>query len=126
MARPTLPGFDDIDPLAVPLPHGTEVTTRVERISGARRIPQGVIGRVVRARDGGFDVHLVGTGEVWYARDELLPRKPGQLDFALRREAAWDALRPCVVLEATVGPHAWGLANDKAAQNDNEANADLS
>ena len=40
-------GLAPIDPLAVPLPHGTEVTTRVERLAGDRRIPQGVVGRVV-------------------------------------------------------------------------------
>lgn len=101
-----------LDPLGAPLPHGTEVTTRVDKLLGERRIPQGVVGRVVRAHDGGFDVQVVGSGEVWYARDELLPRRAGQVQFARRRAAAWDALRPCVVLEATVGSRAWGLADD--------------
>lgn len=96
------------------LPHGTEVTTRVERYSGERRLAPGVIGRVVRARDGGYDVHFVGVGEVWFAHDELDARKTGQLDFAVRREAAWTALRPCVVLEAVVGSHAWGLADERS------------
>jgi len=77
MSDSRIKGLEDVDLLAVPLPHGTEVTTRVERLSSGRRIRQGVIGRVVRARDGGFDVLIVGTGEVWYTRDELLPRKPG-------------------------------------------------
>jgi hypothetical protein len=97
--------------LLVPLPHGTEVTTRVERLCDGRRVPQGVVGRVVRARGGGFDVLFAGLGEVWYARGELLPRKPGQLHFALRREATWQALRRCVVLEAVVGSRAWGLSD---------------
>jgi hypothetical protein len=101
-----------IDPLAVPLPHGTEVTTRVERVSGDRRIPQGVVGRVVAIHDSGLDVQVVGLGVVRYARDELLPRKAGQIRFAEQRATDWDALRPCVVLEATVGSRAWGLATE--------------
>ncbi len=32
--------------------------------------------------------------------------------FAEQRAADWDALRPCVVLEATVGSRAWGLADE--------------
>jgi hypothetical protein len=96
----------------VPLPHGTEVSTRVDRTSGARRLAHGTVGRVVRERDGGFDVHIVGVGEVWYAREELELRRPGQARFAERREAAWAALKPCTVLEAVVGSHAWGLAGE--------------
>ncbi|RKH55189.1 DNA polymerase beta superfamily protein [Corallococcus aberystwythensis] len=108
-------GLEQIDRLSVPLPHGTEVTTRVERVASAgRRIPQGVVGRVVRAHDGGFDVQIVGVGEVWFARDELVPRRAGQVQFAQRREAAWGALRPCVVLETRVGSHAWGLADERS------------
>jgi hypothetical protein len=105
-------GLAAIDPLAAPLPHGTEVTTRVERQLGERRIPQGVVGRVVAIRDGGFDVLVTGVGVVPYSREELLPRRPGQVRFAERREASWEALRPCVVLEATVGSRAWGLADE--------------
>lgn len=101
-----------IDPLAVPLPHGTEVATRVERVSGDRRIPQGVVGRVVAIFPDGLDVQVVGVGVVRYAREELLPRRPGQVRFAEKRAADWDALRPCVVLEATVGSRAWGLASE--------------
>lgn len=108
-------GLEQIDRLSVPLPHGTEVTTRVERVASAgRRIPQGVVGRVVRAHDGGFDVQIVGVGEVWFARDELVPRRVAQVQFARRREAAWGALRPCVVLETRVGSHAWGLADARS------------
>ncbi|WP_163870269.1 DNA polymerase beta superfamily protein [Myxococcus eversor] len=108
-------GLEQVDRLSVPLPHGTEVTTRVERLaSGGRRIPQGVVGRVVRARDGGLDIQIVGMGEVWFAREELVPRRPGQVQFARRREAAWQSLVPCVVLETRVGSHAWGLANEKS------------
>lgn len=107
-----LSGLTDIDPLSVPLPHGTEVTTRVERVVNGRRLPQGMPGRVVRARDGGLDVLIAGVGEVWFARPEITPRKAGQLEFAQRREKSWADLHPCRVLEATVGSRAWGLAED--------------
>ena len=112
MDRHHAKGLASIDPLAVPLPHGTEVTTRVERLAGDRRIPQGVVGRVVAIRDDGLDVLVTGVGVLRYARDELLPRRPGQVRFAEQRAADWAALRPCVVLEATVGSRAWGLADD--------------
>lgn len=105
-----LSGLAEIDPLSVPLPHGTEVTLRVERVLHGRRVPQGLVGRVVRARDGGFDVLVTGVGELWYARSELAPRRTGQMQFAQRRESAWQSLHPCRVLEATVGSNAWGLA----------------
>lgn len=105
-------GLAPIDPLSVPLPHGTEVTTRVERLVGDRRVPQGVVGRVVGIRDDGLDVLVTGIGTLRYARDELVPRRPGQVRFADQRAADWEALRPCVVLEATVGSRAWGLADE--------------
>lgn len=104
----------EVDPLSVPLPHGTEVTLRVERLHHGRRVPQGLVGRIVRARDGGFDVLVTGVGEIWYERAELAPRRAGQLHFAQRREAAWQSLFPCRVLEATVGSQAWGLADEKS------------
>ncbi|MFT3912932.1 MAG: nucleotidyltransferase domain-containing protein [Anaeromyxobacteraceae bacterium] len=55
---------------------------------------------------------MTGIGVVRYARAELLPRRPGQVRYAERREADWSALRGCVVLEATVGSRAWGLADE--------------
>lgn len=70
------------------------------------------MGRVVGQEGNGLVVQVVGVGPVRFARDELLPRKQGQLRFAARRAAAWDALRPCIVLEATVGSRAWGLADE--------------
>ena len=106
-----LRGPAELDPLSVPLPHGTEVTTRVDRVLGERRVPLGAVGRVVRQVDNRYDVQIVGVGVVTYVRDELLPRKQGQLRYALRRAADWEALRPCVILSATVGSHAWGLAD---------------
>jgi hypothetical protein len=102
----------ELDPLSVPLPHGTEVSTRVDRALGDRRVPQGAVGRVVGSEGLFFDVLIVGIGQVRYARDEIVPRKVGQVRYAQRRAASWEALSPCVVLEARVGSHAWGLAGE--------------
>jgi hypothetical protein len=111
-------GLTHLDPLAVPLPAGTEVTTRVDRTLGERVVPQGAVGRVVASHAGGaVDVQLIGIGMLQYQRAELLPRKLGQARFAHRREAAWSALRPCIVLEAVVGSRAWGLS-DEASDTD--------
>jgi hypothetical protein len=100
-----------LDPQAVPLPNGTEVVSRVDRLlDGGRRVPQGALGRVVSSEGDAFVVRVVGVGDVPYRRDELVPHKAGQWRYARRRAAAWDALRPCVVLETRVGSHAWGLA----------------
>jgi len=102
-----------LDPTSAPLPHGTEVTTRVDRVlSAERRVPQGAVGRVVGVRGTEIDVHVVGVGTLRYERSELVPRKIGQIRYARRRESAWAALRPCVVLESTVGSRAWGLAEE--------------
>ena len=102
-----------IDPLAAPLPHGTEVTTRVDRvISSDRRVPQGAVGRVVGSRGAEIDVSIVGVGTLRYDRTELVPRKQGQVRYAHRRKDAWDALRPCAILESTVGSRAWGLSDE--------------
>jgi hypothetical protein len=107
-----LRGLAHLDPLAVPLPNGTEVTTRVDRALGERRVPQGAVGRVMATRAEGIDVMLVGIGVVRYQRDELVPRKIGQVRHAERRGASWAALRACTVLEAVVGSRAWGLAGE--------------
>ncbi len=109
-----LRGLDHLDPLSVPLPHGTEVSTRVDRDHQPRRIPLGAVGRVMAEHDGVYDVQIIGVGIVSYARSELMPRKAGQLRFALRRAADWDALRRCAVLDATVGSRAWGLADERS------------
>jgi hypothetical protein len=71
-----------LDARAVPLPHGTEVVTRVDRIVGERRVPQGSVGRVSRADGEDLDVTIVGVGVVRYTRDELTPRRVGQVLFA--------------------------------------------
>lgn len=107
-----LAGLRDIDPEAVPLPSGTEVITRVDRMAGERRIPQGAMGRVVGVDGDVVRVRIVGVGEASFLRREVVPRKAGQLRFARRREAAWASLRPCVVLRAVVGSQAWGLAGE--------------
>lgn len=102
-----------LDPTSAPLPHGTEVTTRVDRVlSDDRRIPQGAVGRVVGSRGAEIDVNIVGVGTVRYDRGELVPRKIGQVRYARRRQSAWEALRPCTVIESTVGSRAWGLAGE--------------
>ena len=103
-----------LDPLAVALPHGTEVTTRVYRVSGERRVPQGTVGRVVKIAGEELDVAIVGVGTLRYARRELSPRRVGQVLWAQRRDSAWSALLPCVVLDAQVGSHAWGLADESS------------
>ena len=104
-------GLTDLDPRAVPLPNGTEVTTTVERRAGERRIAAGAVGRVVASAGTQVTVRLVGVGEVDYLRAELVPRKVGQLGYARRRHAAWSALSGNVVVDALVGSQAWGLAD---------------
>jgi predicted nucleotidyltransferase len=101
-----------LDARAVPLPHGTEVITRVDRIVGERRVPQGSVGRVTKIDGDQIDVTVVGVGVLRYARDELSPRRVGQVLFAQRRADAWGALEPCVILSTIVGSRAWGLADD--------------
>jgi predicted nucleotidyltransferase len=107
-----LRNLEQLDARAVPLPHGTEVVTRVDRIVGERRVPQGSVGRVTKADGDDLEITVVGVGVLRYARDEVSPRRIGQALFAHRRADAWEALQPCIVLETTVGSHAWGLANE--------------
>ncbi len=106
-----LRNLERLDSRAVPLPHGTEVVTRVDRIAGERRVPQGTVGRVMKLDGDAVEVSVVGVGVLRYARGELTPRRFGQALFAHRREEAWEALRSCVVLDAVVGSRAWGLAH---------------
>jgi predicted nucleotidyltransferase len=106
-----LRNLEQLDARAVPLPHGTEVVTRVDRIAGERRVPQGSVGRVTKVDGDDLEVTIVGVGVLRYARDEVSPRRIGQVLFAQRRADAWGALRPCVVLDTTVGSQAWGLAD---------------
>ena len=105
-------GLESVDPRAVPLPHGTEVVTRVDKLVGERTVPQGAVGRVVKLEGEDVDVALVGIGVVRYARDQILPRKVGQVRYAQRRAASFGALSSCIVLEAIVGSRAWGLEDE--------------
>jgi hypothetical protein len=104
-----LGGLTDLDPLAVPLPPGTEVTTRVDRVHGERTVGQGAVGRVVALDGDNVDVEVVGVGRVRYLRVEVVPRKPGLVRYARRRHDAWTELSPTVVIDAVVGSRAWGL-----------------
>jgi hypothetical protein len=106
--------FEHLDPTEVPLPSGTKVTTRVDRLEGERRIPQGAVGRVVQAGADGVLVKLADGTLVRYLRRDVIPTKLGQLRFAVRRDAAWSALVPCAVLVTTVGSRAWGLADERS------------
>ena len=103
------PVFDKIDPRAVPLPNGTKVTSCVDLVVGARVIPQGAVGQVIDTAGGDVRVRLADGAEVTFLRKDVVPTKLGQLRYAIRRDAAWSALRSCVVLETVVGSRAWGL-----------------
>lgn len=106
-----LGGLADVDPLAVPVPPGTEVTTRVDRVLGTRTVGQGAVGRVLAVDGEQIDVDVVGVGRVRYQRSELVPRKLGLVRYARRRDDAWAALAPTIVLDVVVGSRAWGLAD---------------
>jgi len=66
---------------------------------------------VLASDDTGVTVFVVGVGRCRYRREDLTPRRAGQVRYAVEREAYETALRPCVVLEATVGSRAWGLSD---------------
>ena len=104
--------LEHLDARSVKLPHGTEVVTRTDRMMGDRRVPQGSIGRVTKVEGEDVEVAIVGIGTFRYARSELSPRRVGQMLYAQRRESAWSALEPCVVLDTIVGSHAWGLSDE--------------
>jgi predicted nucleotidyltransferase len=113
--RIAIGGLAGIDPRSVPLPHGTMVTTTVARaLEGSDRVvPQGAIGRVTALLpDGRVRVAVVGRGELVYAREEVVPRKDGEVRHAILRAATEAALGRCAVLRAVVGSRAWGLSDD--------------
>ena len=105
-------GLASIDPRSVPLPNGTEVTTTVDKPRGDRIVPLGAVGRVVDQDGDRLTVMVVGVGSVAYTRDEVVPRRAGQMRFAREREEAEVVLRPCIILSSTVGSRAWGLADE--------------
>ena len=110
-----LGGLTDVDPRAVPLPIGTEVITRVDKLIGDRMVTQGAVGRVVALDEpqasgpATVEVDLVGVGRARFLRDDVIPRKPGLTRYARRRHDAWEALAPTIVLDVVVGSRAWGL-----------------
>lgn len=112
MMKIRLESLADVDPLRVPLPNGTEVETRIDLADGEGVVPAGAVGRVIESDGGRVRVGLVGGREVACAREHVVPRKAGQLRFAARRHAAWEALGETVVIEAVVGSRAWGLADE--------------
>ncbi|NVB82940.1 MAG: UDP-phosphate N-acetylglucosaminyl 1-phosphate transferase [Kofleriaceae bacterium] len=107
-----LGGLADLDPTAVPLPPGTEVTTRVDRIVDGEIRPQGATGRVSRLDGERVEVTFVDGKRATYLRVEVMPRKLGVARYAQRRAAAWDALHPCIAIDTLVGSRAWGVADE--------------
>jgi RNA repair pathway DNA polymerase beta family len=110
-----LGGLADLDPAAVPLPPGTEVVTRVARMIDGELRPGGATGRVTAIAAGEpplIEVVFIDGRRASYLREELTPRKLGVARYARRRQAAWDQLRPCVVIDTLVGSRAWGVADE--------------
>jgi RNA repair pathway DNA polymerase beta family len=104
----------DVDLSRVPLPNGTKVTARVELALADRRVPEGAVGQVVALDGEHVEVKLADGSTVRYLRRDVVPTKLGQQRYAVRRERAWQALVPCVVLETVVGSRAWGLADENS------------
>src|SRR4051812_36867650 len=94
-----LGGLADLDPSAVPLPVGTDIVTRVDRAIEGEIRPQGATGRVSHVEGDRIGVVFVDGKRAIYLRSELTPRKLGAVRYAQRRAAAWDQLRPSVVLD---------------------------
>jgi hypothetical protein len=107
-----LGGLADLDPTAVPLPAGTEVTTRVDRVVDGEQRTQGATGRVTSIDGDRVVVVFLDGKKATYLREEVMPRKLGVARYAQRRAAAWDQLRPCVVIDTIVGSRAWGVASE--------------
>lgn len=106
-----LGGLGDIDPSAVPLPAGTEVTTRVDRVVDGELRPQGATGRVSKIDGDRVEVTFLDGRRATYLRTEVTPRKLGVQRYAQRRAHAWDQLRPCAVIDTVVGSRAWGVSD---------------
>ena len=107
-----LGGLTDIDPTSVPLPPGTEVVTRVDREIDGELRPQGATGRVSKLESDRVEVTFIDGKRATYLRSEVTARKVGVARYAQRRAAAWDQLRPCVVIDTLVGSRAWGVADE--------------
>jgi hypothetical protein len=98
----------------LPLPHGTDVITRVTRSVEGEEIASGSVGRVVGTHGDELDLQILGVGVVRYRRSEVAPFRSGQLRYAVARDAAWKSLHRNVVLEAVVGSQAWGLVDQSS------------
>jgi hypothetical protein len=109
-----LGGLSDLDPATVPLPIGTEVVTRVDRIVAGEVRTQGAFGRVTKLDGDRIDVVFLDGANATYLRAEVSPRKLGVARYAQRRAAAWSQLAPCVVLDTLVGSRAWGVATESS------------
>lgn len=107
-----LGGLADLDPAAVPLPAGTEITTRVDRTVGDEIRPQGASARVTKIDGDRVTVTFLDGKTATYLRTEVTPRKLGVQRYAQRRAAAWEQLRACVVIDTLVGSRAWGVADE--------------
>ncbi|HET9627369.1 MAG TPA: nucleotidyltransferase domain-containing protein [Kofleriaceae bacterium] len=107
-----LGGLSDLDPAAVPLPVGTEVVTRVERVIDGELRPGGATGRVVAWDGDRATVAFIDGRRATYLRAELTPRKLGVTRYAQRRHAAWAQLQPCIAIDTLVGSRAWGVADE--------------
>src|SRR5690242_19890574 len=108
-----LGGLSDLDPSEVPLPAGTEVTTRVDRVlqaDGELR-PQGATGRVAKLDGDRVEIVFLDGKRATYLRSEVVPRKLGVVRYAQRRAAAWEQLHPCVAIDTIVGSRAWGVSD---------------
>jgi hypothetical protein len=103
-----LGGLADVDPAAVPLPAGTEVTTRVDREGR----PLGASGRVAKLDGNRVEVVFLDGARAMYLRTEVAPRKLGVVRYAQRRAASWDALKACTAIDTLVGSRAWGVADE--------------
>lgn len=107
-----LGGLGDLDPEGVPLPAGTEVTTRVDREIDGEIRTKGASARVTAIDGDRVEVVFLDGKRATYQRAEVVPRKLGVVRYAQRRAAVWEQLRPCVVIDTIVGSRAWGVASE--------------
>lgn len=96
-----------------PLPPGTEVVTRVDRVTSVGTIRKGSIGRVASIGEHRISVQMI-SGNYWYDRAEIVPRRAGQIKFEVQKKDTWDTLKSYQVLRSRVGSRAWGLANENS------------
>jgi hypothetical protein len=105
-----LGGLSDLDPTAVPLPVGTEVTIRVDRVIDGGIREKGGSARVTSIEGDTVEVVFLDGKRATFLRAEVVPRKLGVARYAQRRAVAWEQLLPTVVIDTVVGSRAWGVA----------------